>query len=200
MREVAVNRQTGSRFGLSHSRRSNRQSASVSYTRRHVWVCRGCRAPKSDGLIPWRFLFMVGIAAAGMWLASALGSLGRAPALAGAMGASTSAVTTGLTAAVAPVRAMVDAAEPMSDVAKAPSALGLADPAIDAAVAKALDRGKAASWKADGYKGHAVVSDATVTDGTECRNVYVTSRRKGVTRQSPTTTHCRTGDGGWMVR
>lgn len=204
MREVAVNRQTGSRFGLSHSRRNNRQSASVSYTRRHVWVCRGCRAPKSDGLIPWRFLFVVGLAAMGMWFASALGFLERAPALVGAAGASSSAITTKMSAAVAPVKAMMDASV-ADESSETPSPLALNEqdwntPAIDAAVTKALDRGKTASWKADGYKGQAVVSEATVTDGTECRNVYVTSRRKGVTRQSPTTTHCRTGEGEWATR
>jgi hypothetical protein len=209
MREVSVNRKVGTRFGISHSRRSTRESASVQFRRQVVWVCKGCRAPRSDGLIPWKTLIVLALgAAAFMWFADASTKRTVARGVDGVISAADPHVnpaTKGrdMVAALMPAPSDGAKAEPAPDEAGRDDARREVDwdaEAITAARVEALDRGKARRWKSDGAKGQVVPSEATMTDGTECRNVYATARIDGRDETSPTTTWCRPQGGTWMQR
>lgn len=209
MRQVSVNRKVGTRFGISHSRRNTRESASVQFRRERVWVCKGCRAPRSDGLIPWKTLAAAVVLIGGYALFTDAGTKRQ--------------VANGVDAAIGGARPHVDPIERGKSVAKAllPSSLAKSDdavpdpdytppaeatetpPALDwdrdeiaAARLDALDNGTA-KWKAKGVKGQVVASEPTKLGSTECRNVYSTARIDGRTETSPTTTWCRQEGGAW---
>lgn len=215
MKEVAVNRKVGTRFGISHSRRSTRESASVQFRRQMVWICKGCKAPRSDGLMPWKTLIVLALLVGGfMWFADASTKRRVAKGVDSVISAAdphVNPLTRGREAATALVTTSDrdedrevggDAATAAKGESAAPRAADMdwRMPSIDEARIKALDGGKAARWKAEGMKGQVVPSDATVTDGTECRNVYATMKADGETATSATTTWCRSEAGEWTAR
>ena len=215
MKEVSVNRKVGTRFGISHSRRNTRESASVQFRRQMVWVCKGCRPPRSDGLIPWKTLMLLALVAAGfMWFADASTKRQVARGVGSVIAAAdphVNPVTKGreMVAAVMPEadRPTREADKVTAVADDAPVATPVGTPqiewdgaAITEARVKALDRGERVRWKADGARGQVVVSSATETDGTKCRNAYATARVDGEDLNSPTTTWCRASGGEWAPR
>ena len=200
MRKVSVNRKVGTRFGISHSRRNTRESASVQFRRQDVWVCRGCKPPRSDGLIPWKTAAVLALGIGGFaWFADA--STKRQVA----SGVGTLVTTAGnelnpATQGRKAVSALPGMASEDDAAAPDPEDFDWTRDAIAKARSKALDGKGAKSWKADGIRGQAVASAATVTDGTECRNVYATAKVEGRGIKSPVTTWCRTDDGPWSIR
>ena len=224
MREVAVNRRVGSRFGISHSRRNLRESASVQYRRTMVWVCRGCPAPRSDGLIPWKTLLVLAAAAvAFLWFADAgtkkaIGS-GVSTAIDSAQpfvnpaekgpGAVEAAMGTNEIPAGRDEDRSADESEGLlsgllggtKTASKAGQPTGDAvdwsGEAIRQATIEALQRGKGSKWRDGDARGRIAVSEATTGDGGECRNVYATAKAEGDDLVSPTTTWCRPDGGEW---
>jgi len=217
MREVAVSRRVGTRYGFSHSRRGNRESASAQYARKFVWVCKGCRAPKSDGLIPWKTLIALAAAAiAYVWFTGQQGAAVRgvshlvtsttsrtAKADGPAFKVDDAPAETDSVSEVASTSdAVSDAAPTIGAAATPPTAFAWDQDAIQLATIEALDKGKPRKWKVGGVKGQAIPSGPTVTPGEgECRNVYQTARIDGETQTSETVTWCRAGgEGQWDVR
>lgn len=209
MRQVAVNRKVGTRFGISHSRRNTRESASVQFRRERVWVCKGCRAPRSDGLIPWKTLAALVMAFVGYaWFTDAGTKRSVARGVDAAITAAgphvdpiekgRSAVKALLSTAAAKEdeRAPDPDYTPPAEADEAAPALDWGRDEIAEARLKALEVGSA-KWKAKGVKGQVVASEATRLGPTECRNVYSTARIDGRTETSPTTTWCRQEGGAW---
>jgi len=200
MRKVSVNRKVGTRFGISHSRRNTRESASVQFRRQDVWVCKGCKPPRSDGLIPWKTAAVLALGIGGFaWFADATTKRQVASgveAVVATAGNELNPATQGRKA----VSAVMGSTSEEAPTEQDPDDFDWTREAIAKARSKALDGKGAKSWKADGVRGHAIASAETTTEDTTCRNVYATAKVKGREIRSDVTTWCRTDDGPWSAR
>jgi hypothetical protein len=213
MREVRVRRKSGSSFGFWNSNLSSNtdykshrsgQSYRTSYAHREVWVCKGCKRPRSDWT-PAHYAALFAFALF-VWIFFVPTSERKS-------NASTQTGVTDTSALQIPAEQLAGANEleapaPDNEPVEAPPLSSSQSPVeqIDFGVSevleaetKAASAGKPTRWKSDGHKGYAVPSEATIAPGTgaQCRNVYATA--DGLDQQSPVVRFCQSPSGDWTL-
>ena len=211
MRPVRVRRKSGSSFGFSGSRytgnsgyQGNRtgQSYRTSYSHQEVWVCEGCKKPRSDWT-PAHYAAL-GVAALIVFVLFSGGnstkdSVQERSAVEN-VGPDSNLDATALSAQVdEPAddeNALAIANEGTFNAAESPeqsntAAFDFATAAVTDAEMKALQTGKPIRWSSGGYSGFAVPSEAVANGrGAQCRNVYVTASINGDEQRSPVQQMC----------
>lgn len=216
MRPARVRRKSGSSFGFWQSARTGdtdsrgqRKGGSyhTSYAHQEVWVCKGCKKPRSDwtpahyaailvlGLLAWLFL----IPSSGTRTVEDPDS-GNSRTTGPVSENTGEAEGQGFpTEEEIPNSETEDTSTPTVPPPESPSEpFDFNLPEISAAKIKAVTTGKAVRWKAGGNKGYAVPSEVTVAPetGTQCRNVYATV--DDLEEQSPTLRMCQSPTGQWV--
>lgn len=220
MRPVRVRRKSASSFGFWQSASSaNRgssdhrggQSYHTSYAHHEMWVCKGCKKPRSDWTpAHYAFVLFLGFLA---WLFFSPGT--GTP--------SSSDLTTNkyeMTASEPEYSEKTDDDGPLAGGESSHPDLKLDElptptdtssevsyvqfefniPEILNAQVKAVSAGRPIRWKAGGYSGYAVPSDVTIAHETQvqCRNVYASATINGTNQQSPVTRMCQAPTGDWV--
>lgn len=206
MREVVVRRKSTSSYRSSWAltgKRSRSVGTRDSFRHERLFVCKGCRAPRSDRGYGGFFTASIAIAVIGLVaypLSMGSSLMGLLP--------SASHVNT-----IAKEMRDADMALPKEkDVPKVekrkekisvvddkPSAFDFSSPRIDAAEMEAATSGGNARWEANGSTGYSVASTSTFTGDIECRNVYSSVDGSGETSQARR--FCREGEGsGWTMK
>lgn len=208
LRSVSVNRKTGfSNYGATTLGRKNstRVGHRAHYARKTFLLCGNCPDPKSEGGLPTKlilFLILLGAIGAGVfYLPKWLAVSGPRPAPSKVEKVSTRTdhppqEDTRPGSVVEPSTLDEGEAIPPADtssesVTPSPDE----NPAIQAAVLDALERGRTVRWRADGRGGYAVVSGPTQIGERVCRSVSVTIRQEGRDERGPDMNYCNSGQG-----
>lgn len=211
MRPVRVRRKSGSTFGFWHSARSGNidsrsqrtgESYHTSYAHQEVWVCKGCKKPRSDWTpAHYAFILLLGLLA---WLFLVPGTGTRTD---GDPDIGNSEMrdpddSSPDDQGPAPDIEMPDTNDsptpPDPRLELPPEEFNFDVPEILDAERKAVSAGKAIRWRSGGDRGYAVPSEVTVAPetGVQCRNVYATV--DGSDQQSRTIRMCQSPTGAWV--
>lgn len=215
MRPVRVRRKSGSSFGFWHSARTGNsnsrsqrtgESYHASYAHQEMWVCKGCKKPRSDWT-PAHYAFLL-ILALLAWII--LSPSSRTDDGTGQEKSNVPAPETdndrrtddqdvpprGETSDPSPEEQKSPSPAPHPEIPDAPYRFD-APQILDAQI-KAVSAGRPIRWRAGRHTGYAVPSEVTVgpDTGIQCRNVYATL--DGSNQQSTVVRMCQSPTGAWV--